>query len=273
MEWFCSRTWNKAIPPQFHKTLNALIETLIKPETLKRDFFFALLLIVVKENDFVQTGNTEIDVLDYILEKRKDGREVYEVTVILRPYLDTPANIIVCPLNDTLLINAYIDANKETYSLCLPINELFLTSALGIPSDFSNMSDLITTLREKIVLPVKSSILNYHCQPCGSLNGLPNDVLFHILIRLSLTDILSIAESCKKLNEVVKDENLWSRLFRRDFPRMRNNKEVDWRCIYKKAYKKNKKNAQKAHRGNVIEEIAEWPDFLPVRDSRWEVIL
>lgn len=267
---------NKAISPQFHKTLNALIEALIKPETLKRDLFFAVLLIVIKENDFVLQGNREIHVLDYILTKKRDGGKIHQIFVVLNRFEGCPVNVILCPLDDTVLVNAFIDGTKETHSLCVPINEYMETSSLGIPSSFRQLPDLVASLREKIVIPMKASVLSYHSQPSCSLQGLPNDALYQILLSLSLNDILNIAKSCKKLSQVVKDENVWSRLFRRDFPKMRNNKEADWRNLYKKAYvKKNKKIDKKANwgKGYAMEQIPEWPDFVPVKDSRLEIIL
>ena len=275
MEWWCSLTSNKnkAIPPQFHKTLTELIEALIKPETLKRDLFFALLLIVIKENDFVQKGNTEIDVVDYILTKRRDCRQVYEIHIVLYPFVDTPANIIVCTLNDTVLINGIVDATKETHSLCLPINEHLTMSSLGIPSAFSQMDELVTSLKEQIVTPVKNSILSYHSQPCSNLYGLPDDALFQILLTLPLTDILNVAKSSKKLNKILKEENLWSRLYSRDFSKTNNREGTDSRDIYKKEYLKKVKEIEKRRNSNVFDENDEWPDYFPVRDSRWEVIL
>lgn len=276
-QWCCTSNSNGSNSLQFQQTLNTLIETLIKPETLKRDLFFALLLIVIKENDFVLKGNADIDVVDYILAKRINGGPVYELAVVLNPFQDTPAKIIACFLNDTMLINSFIDANKETHSLCLPINRYIIMSSLGTPSGFNKMEELHDSLRVKIVIPMKSSILNYHSLPSSSLSGLPNDVLFQILLSLSITDVLNISESCKRLSKVVKEENLWSRLLRRDFPSMRNNKEVDWRTIYKESYiRKRKREIEMAHnmmRENVIDEVDEWPEDRPVRDSRWEVIL
>ncbi|KAH9635887.1 hypothetical protein HF086_002447 [Spodoptera exigua] len=279
MDWLCCLTsnMNKAISPQFHKTLNALIEALIKPETLKRDLFFAVLLIVIKENDFVLKGNREIDVLDYILTKKRDDDKVREVCVVLNRYGGCPVNVIVCSLDGALLINAFIDAAKDTHSICVPIDEYMETSSLGIPSSFRQLPDLVNSLREKIVIPMKASVLSYYKQPSCSLQGLPNNVLYQIFVLLSLNDILNVGRSCKKLSEVVKDENVWSRLLRRDFPKIRNNKEADWRNLYKKAYaKKSKRNDKKASsvRGYATEQINEWPNFLPpVKGARLEVIL
>lgn len=277
MEWLCSLSLNrnKAIPPQFHRTLNELIEALIKPETLKRDLFFALLLIVIKENDFVQSGNIEIDVVDYIVAKRKDRRHVYEIHVILYPYEDSPANIIVSSINETMLINAVVDATKETHSLCLAINEHLATSCLGIPSSFYRLEELINSLKEKIVVPVRNSILSYHNQPCSNLFGLPDDALYQILLSLSVRDILNIAKSSKKLNKLLKKDDLWYLLYKRDFPKTGIDNDADWRNVYKKEYVRRTKQRAKKTTVNVrdvIDESGEWLD-MPVRDSRWEIIL
>ncbi|XP_026746934.1 uncharacterized protein LOC113508168 [Trichoplusia ni] len=267
---------DRAISLQFQKTLNELIETIIKPETLKRDLFFALILIVLKENDFVLKGSTKLDVVDCILAERNQGRSVYEITVILSIYEDTPAKIIVCSLNDAMLINSFVEATKETYSLCLPINQYLIISSLGIPSEYANVTELFITLKEQIVTPMKNSILNYHGIACSTLSGLPNDVLFQILLSLPLSDILNISESCKKLRNIVAEENLWSRLVRRDFPKASGNKKGDWQKTYVDSYVKKRKNKFEAGhsvRENVIDENQEWPDYLPVKESRWQIIL
>ncbi|XP_075981607.1 uncharacterized protein LOC142980162 [Anticarsia gemmatalis] len=258
-------------PLQFQQTLNTLIETLIKPETLKRDLFFALLLIVIKENDFVLKGNTEINVVDYILSKRRKNDTVYEVSVILKRFQDTPAKIIASPLTDMMLINAIIpDINKETYSLCFEIDDYIITGNLGAPSSLSNLDELVLTFREKILIPVKSCILNFYNHPSSALHGLPDDVLYEILLCLPVADILSLSQSCKRLRKVLSGEDLWFLLYRRDFCTVITDESVRWRDMYKDAYVRRQDIRYETGyqlRNDVIEENVE-----PVRDSEWTVI-
>lgn len=232
-------TWdmNRGISLQLQQTLNTLMETLIKPETLKRDLFFALILIVIKENDFVLKGNREINVVDCILSKKMDERTIYEVDVILNQFQDTPAKIIASPLSDMMLINTVIPKiNKDTYALCLDVNEYVLFNSTDTVPTFDKLDLLFTIFKEKIIIPIMTSILNYHNKPSCSLHGLPDDVLYKILGKLPLKDVINVSKSCKRLNRLLEEERLWSLLCRNHFSIKTKNSRETWQNTYKNNY-------------------------------------
>lgn len=272
---------NNDIVHQFNQSLKVVIEMLIKPEDLRRDMLVALLYIIMKENGFLLLkgiGKKPIDIADYILAHRENDEYAHESVFVLKKFNDTPMKMIVCPLNDTILINVTIpEMYKETYSLCLKLSRYVVTSQLGIPSDLTNLHELFVLFKDKIVTPIKSSILNYHSRPSGNLSGLPEDVLSHIILWLPIKDVLNLSESCKRICDIVNTDSLWYLLYRRDFPDKHKSEGGDWREIYKGLYKlKQEAKFQPARNVSVgsFQEFAELPDFMRhVSDSRWEVIL
>lgn len=46
---------------------------------------------------------------------------------------------------------------------------------------------------------------------------IPEPILLKILTQLPVRDILNVSESCKRYNDISKDDYLWKKVFRRDF--------------------------------------------------------
>lgn len=264
---------------QLQQTVNTLMETLIKPDRLKCDIFFTLLHSVMKENNFVLNKKIgePLSIVEYILSMRSTDDAIYEALFTFDEFIHMPLKIICCPLTDLILINATIpQIYKETYSICFKINKFVITSQLGTPTAFANLDELFTLFKEKIVIPVKSAILIHHKFVSGSLSGLPDDLIYIILLQLPLRDILNLAECCKRLNTLVKEQSLWSQLYRRDFPDKNASEQGSWYDTYKGTYTLAKTERLKHARNVTAESFQEFrvlPDqFRPV-DSRWEVIL
>lgn len=266
--------------PQFQQTVDSLIQALIKPDYLKRDLFFALLLIVMKENDFQLLKSVHggpINIIDYMISK-KAKNVTHEAALVLNGFQDMPLKIIACPLNDTVLIIATIpELYNQTYSLCVKLNKYVHISSLGIPSHFTNVNELFTDFKDKIVNPVKGTILNYHKFPSANLFGLPDDIIHQILLSLTVGDVLNLSASCKRLHRIVKEDSLWFRLYSRDFPNKHKSEEKCWRDVYVEEYLLKQEEKFKLG-GDVglgsVREFAELPNYTShVPDSRWEVIL
>lgn len=268
---------NSEVTPQFHQTVSTLIEALIKPDCLKRDLFLALLLLVMKENDFVLLKGIDggsITIADYIISKRSRKGEA---AFILNGFQHMPLKLITCPLNDTILIIVTVpELCKATYSLCVKLSRYINTSTLGIPSDFTNLKELLTDFKDKIVNPVKGTILNYHKFPSANLFGLPDDIIHQILLSLPIGDALNLSGSCKRLHRIVKEDSLWFRFYNRDFADQHKSEGECWRSVYIDAYTL-KQQEKLELRGAVESSFEEFPD-LPnytrhVSETRWEVIL
>ncbi|CAH2984748.1 unnamed protein product [Chilo suppressalis] len=271
---------NKEMPPQFHETVSTIIDALIKPECLKWDLFIALLLIVMKENNFVLLKTTEgraISIPEYILNGKTKSSSIREASFVLNGFQNMPLKIIACPFTDVTLIIATIpEMHGETYSHCITLSRYINTSALGIPSDYINLTELISVLRDRIINPIKGSILHYHKYPSPNLFGLPDDIVHKILLCLAVRDVLSVGESCKKLYRIIKDDPLWFRLCNRDFPDQDKTSEDSWCETYIKLYlsEQGERSKSRYYGTSGFRQCSLLSRYIRrISDSRWEVIL
>lgn len=275
-----SKEWdiNEETPPQFRDTVNTLIEMLIKPELFKQDLLFSLLLVLMKENDFQllrEIGNDTISIVDYIV-LMKRCKTMYEAVLLLKGYENITVKLIMSPMNDIILINAtLLEISTETYSTCLSIGRYFISrgSAFNMPTSFANIDELSILFKDKIITPIKNTILNYNSTPGCALCGLPVDILHLILIRLPLIDVLNLSESCKRINGIVNEDCLWSHLYGRDFPGKQKSGEKGWKDMYKEVYSYKLKEAREREMLSTVERVDRFMprNFTP--NSRWEVIL
>lgn len=274
--------WNikEETPLQFRETVNTLIEMLIKPECLKRDLFFALLLTVMNENDFQLLkgiGEEGIGIVDYIVSKSGLNNDIYSALFILKGYANSKTRLIMCPMDDLVLITTSLpDMCSETYSICLPIDRYVKTTQLRIPMNCVNLNELRSYVKEKIVSPIRCKLINYNNNPSGALSGLPSDVLHQIIVSLPIRDVLNLSESCRRINSVVNEDGVWSHLYNRDFPDCKTD-GTEWQEMYKEIYimKQEEKFKLTSNVGTeIFEEFIELSDYLRcVPDSRWDVIL
>lgn len=272
---------NKETPPQFQETVNTLIETLIKPELFKQDLLFSLLLVLMKENDFrllKEIGNDTISIVDYIV-LMKRCKTIHEAVLLLRGYENITVKLIMSPMNDVILINAtLLEISSQTYSTCFPIGRYFMSrgSTFNIPTSFANIDQLSILFKDKIITPIKNTILKYNSVPGCALCGLPVDILHLILIRLPLKDVLNLSASCKRINGIVNEDCLWSHLYGRDFPGKHKCEEKGWRDMYKEVYFLKLKEEREREILNMVLSVERVDRFMPrnfTADSRWEVIL
>ncbi|XP_053614509.1 uncharacterized protein LOC128677583 [Plodia interpunctella] len=271
---FAGMSANVEIVPHLNQTLKRLVESIVKPTRLRQDLMVTILLFIMKENGFVQLKDVckdAITIEDYILSKKEKDITKYETVFLLRNFPNTPMKMIVSLLKDTILINATIpEMRKETYSLCLMPERYIINSGLGIPATLANVNELFVSFKDKIVTPVKSSILNCHRHPSGNLSGLPEDVILLIILKLSLRDVLNLSESCKRMYQIVNEDRVWYHLYVRDFAEHKN--EGSWHDMYKEAYITRSTVRSRSNDGLRLSVSTEHVARC-VSDSRWEVIL
>lgn len=272
---------NEETPQQFQETVNTLIETLIKPECFKQDLLFSLLLVLMNENNFrlpKDIGNETVSIVDYIV-LMKRCKTMHEAVLLLNGYENITVKLIMTPMNDVMLINAtLLEICSETYSACFSMNSYFVScgSAFNIPTSFANIDELSNLFKDKIIAPIKNTILNYNNTPGCALGGLPIDILHLILIRLSLQDVLNLSETCKRINGVVNEDCLWSHLYSRDFLVRHKCEEKGWRDMYKEVYSFKIKEEREYQMRSTVMSAERAERFIPrhfTADSRWEVIL
>lgn len=266
------------LPAAFRVTIEPLIEELIKPKSLKNELFFALLLVLMKENNFVLIERYEgdaISIKDYILQLRTKTSRQYNALFKLNGK-DLHVRVIASFLNDIVLINAIIlELFNETFSLCLlTYRYMSLSEQFDIPTKFMNLEELTLLFKDKIITSVKSVVLNYYNTPGCSFGGIPEEVAHEIMIRLPVSDIVNIAKTCKRLSDIVKQDSLWCRLLKRDFPKETKDAEKCFFETYKELYV-----MRGIERQNCVHEVEntfrEHVRYSRVRSdsTRWEVIL
>lgn len=247
----------KKLPPIFDEILAKLVAEYDLPEKditlLKNDVLFILLVVIMIENNFqpkVDTGELLEDVgqIDSkrLLNWKLSG--MYEAEFMMG-YCEISTKLMMIPLGSTVLVNGVIKGEEsETYSVCLPINQYIVFTVREtegtVTKLFRNLQLLSDTFKDKVLTPVKSKLLSICGYPGASLMGLPEDVFWKIMLYLPLVDILSMCETCRKFKTLVNDDNLWLKLFTRDFKLLTKNKQnqedpseyKNWKAMYMANY-------------------------------------
>lgn len=84
--------------------------------------------------------------------------------------------------------------------------------------DLVNVSQLATTLRDKLIHPLQASAHRFlGVLTPRNLDLLPHELLIKIGNLLSPRDVLALGITCRKLQCVMNDNPLWMSLFKRDF--------------------------------------------------------
>lgn len=265
------RVLNEKLPLEQLQTLDSLIEVLIRPRQLKRDLFFALLLILMRENDFLQIkapNEPAIDVPSYILLARTKNSDIYETTLFLNHFQDTPIKLLASPLSDVMILNVVILGTSVTYATCLHVNRYVLTSNLRIPHSFANFEELANIVKT-FMSAVKSCVFNQYKSEQGSLLSIPEAIILRILLNLRVRDVLNLSESCKRMNCIVKEDLVWSRLYSRDFSDAHKYGERGWLDMYRGIYV-----ASRRREANNVQDPLEFSDRMRCEENpRWEIIL
>ncbi|XP_063626521.1 uncharacterized protein LOC134798111 [Cydia splendana] len=273
MEWIHTKPFlNEKLPLQQRQALDSLIEVLIEPRRLERELFFSLLLILMRENDFLQIkapNECAIDISDYILSTRKKNTDIFEATFVLNGYQDLPIKIFATPLPNALLLNSIIPDTGHSYAVCLEPRSFLDISELGIPYSIKNFSGLKRTVKE-ITDPIKSCILNQYNTKRGTLLSLPKAVILEILLKLPIKDVLNLSESSKIMNCIVKEDRVWSRLYNRDFSEAHKFEGWSWLDQYREIYVSGRKKS------NIVQDFRPWDyeDYLRCANiDKLEIIL
>ncbi|XP_046964788.1 uncharacterized protein LOC124533498 [Vanessa cardui] len=270
------------IPPKFEEIIKGIITKTQPPELTQKDIFLALIIYMFVENGFVPIvqdtiKSDSVDVLDVKqLSTLTLNTGACEITFILTGFNDIPVKLLMCPLASTVLVNVFIsDVNSEVYSICLPINTFVASpEAATIPMIFRDLRQLTYIFKNKIVAPVKSSILCYCGYSSASLFGLPEEVLLNILLTLPINDIINVAKTCKRLSVLLENSRLWHKLFLRDFTEVVSDSN-DWKKLYKDTYIAQKEERRRSCRlTGTLHDLMDFSDFVSYIDNPlWDVII
>ncbi|XP_045490945.1 uncharacterized protein LOC123690878 [Colias croceus] len=232
------------VPILLKTIIEQLLSQNVRTESMQKDVFFVLIIIMMLENGFMPVKNeaSSIDsssILDaYKLSQLKKESGIYKETFLLMGLHGVTVDLIMSPVGSTVIVNAVRkDISSETYSVCLPLSRYIVsTQASTIPMMFRDLKHLCSLFKNKIICPVKSSILNFCGYPSASLAGIPDDIFFSLMMLLNVKDILSVSKTCKRLNVLLKNDSLWHALCKRDFNNSTES-ECDWKKIYIEKYK------------------------------------
>jgi len=163
----------------------------------------------------------------------KSSSGVYILKYLLQPSTTTTCQLIVTKLGESVL---------KVHGIHLPDKTTFTLSSLKIPHHIktvetkfqaSNLQHLSRSFKNELGLPLLQTCRSHLGLPIKGLLGLPPEVLLGILRFLPITSIISTSSTCKQLNDASKDQSLWRRLLKKDFP---GKEAIDWREAYKKEY-------------------------------------
>lgn len=237
------------VPKILEDILTNLFSELDSTESKQKEIFFILIIVIMMENKFMpQLSNIENLQSEKFINKEqlnnwKKSMDVYEVTFIMSRYNDIPLKLIMCPLGATVIVTVLLkEINSEVYSVCLPLSRYVVSpQASTIPMIFRDLKHFCHNFKNKIIAPVTSRILNYLGYPSASLLGIPEEILFNILLSLSSIDIINVSKTCRSLKIILDSNNLWHHLYLRDFNNPSEDKN-DWKSAYKQAYIEQREN-------------------------------
>ncbi|XP_050345257.1 uncharacterized protein LOC126770130 [Nymphalis io] len=272
------------LPPKFEEVVKGVIKKTQSPELIQKDIFLTLIIYMLTENGFVPVvrdtlKSDSVKVLDInqISMWWSLSTEVCEIIFILAGFSDIPVKLLMCPLATTVLINVFInDVNSDVYSICLPISQYVASpEATPIPMIFRDLKQLTYMFKNKIVTPVKSSILSYCGYSSASLIGLPEEVLLNILLSLPINDVINVAQTCKRLASLLESSRLWHKLLIRDFSKEVVSEKNDWKKLYKDAYIAQKEERRRSCRlTGTLHDLMDFSDFVSYIDNPlWDVII
>lgn len=284
---------NKILPAMFTsleesttERIPLLLEEIIKKvptqcntDSIQKDYLFVVILVSIIENGFVLVDNEcqpieQCSINTSQLSKWKDQSGVYQAFFVLLGFKNVLVKLIMSPLGAMVLVNAVInDLNSETYSVCLPVSKFVVSpQATTIPMIFRDLQHLSLALKNKVLAPVKSRILSYHGYASASLIGLPEELLFKILLSLQIKDVLSVTETCTTLNIVLQSDILWHGMMKRDFGAREmapQSESLYWKEKYKASYIE--KHNQSRRRTLQVSVSSDYVSYL--NNPMWNVII
>ncbi|KOB68728.1 putative f-box only protein 7-like isoform 1 [Operophtera brumata] len=252
-------------------------------ESIQKDYLFIVIIVSMFENGFVLVDN-DCQIIDHNLIDTKQLCEwksqsgVYEALFILYGFKHISLKLIMSPLSALVLVNVVIiDLDSETYSVCLPVSRFVVSpQATTIPMIFRDLKQFSLTFKNKILAAVKSRILMHHGYASASLIGLPEELLFKIMLILNVNDVLNVSKTCMTLNMVLQSDILWHGMVKRDFQENHiSQPDFNWKEIYKKShilkYDEAQRRLQQA--AGTLHDFVDYSDYVSYIDNpMWNII-
>lgn len=255
-------------------------------DSIQKDYLFIVIIVSMIENGFVLV-DSDCHVIDHNLIDTKQLSEwksqsgVCEALFILYGFKNISLKLIMSPLGAMVLVNVVIiDLDSETYSVCLPVSRFVVSpQATTIPMIFRDLKQFSLTFKNKILAAVKSRILSHHGYPSASLIGLPDELLYNIMLNLNVKDVLNVSKTCMTLHLVLQSDILWHDMVKRDFREDHDVSQpegLDWKEIYKKShichFDQPQRRSQQA--AGALHDFMDYSDYVSYIDNpMWNVII
>lgn len=124
--------------------------------------------------------------------------------------------LMVTSLGPLVKIHGTHSASKNTFSTS-KIKSADFTLEKDGKTELKNVSHLARMFKNEVGVPLLDTVKSHLGLPTNGLLGLPPELSLNILKYLDLKSLLRLGQSSKQLKPLVKDQNIWKRLYLRDF--------------------------------------------------------
>ena len=262
MDFKLEHITSENIPQYFTEIMQRILSDSESLDGAKEQFFLTMIIYIISENGLspkLKESGDDNKIIDFhpILKWRKPSG-IYEIPLEMTSFIENNIVLMMIPMGSSVLLDIFIkNDNNDVYSACLPLTQYNSLDNINVAKMLHDVKHLSFTLKEKIIGPAKSSVLNFLGYVSASLTGLPQELLFNILINLPIVDIVRVAKTCTKLNLSLKNDNFWHNLFKRDFKNNIRDKNTDWKTAYIEAF-----SALPAPRTSYLEPQLRYSDYL-----------
>lgn len=285
MDVLLEESTTEKIPILLEDICKELISQDKSSDALQKDLFFVLIVVIMRENGFlpksqdvIETNSANCINTEQLLKWKQSGGS-YEVLYLMKGFDNLPIKLIMSPLGSTFIVNTFIDrqidVKSDVYAVCIPTSRYVVSPhASTIPMIFRDLKHLCYTFKNKIIAPVKSIILNYNGYSSASFIGLPEEILFYILMYLPISDIISIEKLCRRMKVLLDNDNIWHHLFLRDFKNVTVSGVADWKAQYKETYISKTRSIPSRLTSGTLHDLMDVSDYVSYIDNPlWDVII
>ncbi|XP_068234867.1 F-box only protein 7-like [Palaemon carinicauda] len=150
-------------------------------------------------------------------------------------------------MGDIKQVLASFPQQENTIMTQLKVNDYVKKSSKSVISavDLIKVAHLSRTLRDCILHPLQIAAHESLGIPAPwHLAGMPHELLLIVASFLGPRSILNMGQACKRLQSVMEDNELWHKLYKRDFKNLYDSmidlQHVDWKVKYKSAIERRK---------------------------------
>ena len=107
-----------------------------------------------------------------------------------------------------------------------------------------NIGNLARSFKNEVGTPLLNSVRQHLGLQVSGLPGLPPELLLRVFQNLNLQGVMALSRVSKQLRDIHKLDNIWRKLYRKDFCISRNDgrsEDENWYDLYKEEYLRRKR--------------------------------